>query len=399
MRRRILTLAAAVMPMAFVPYPAMATCPANTSNPVQHALGGWFTNCSDAEPVGGFIYTLGSADTINSAGVDVVCEVGGAQSGQGIQCQPEPGVAGDGIVTVSFDYGNPGTFPGCPNPDLLFEAPRQVIHVIADDGSSVLTTVGWARDLAQYGVDFSQPDSFPPGPLECGSEGHGIEVLRLVGGTLEARLVAPLLHSDCDPGTWGVTGGGFIPPTCDAGTLPSVATGRLFYTIDQCAPSPTPLLSAGWVLLATPDPSGAVTANVPLTDVPESCTFVGVTATIGGVETPAIVGFIRVPGTIPVAPRALGVQARREGGDVVVKWFTESESGLLGFHVHAIDPQGKKGSVIVTESPIAPQGDGSGGGASYEIRLRIRSFRGWTMLAVESLLTSGGSIFSDRLSF
>jgi len=33
-------------------------------------------------------------------------------------------------------------------------------------------------------------------------------------------MPVPRAHTDCDPGTWGATGGGgFITPTCQASTL------------------------------------------------------------------------------------------------------------------------------------------------------------------------------------
>src|SRR5262245_2254564 len=121
--------AVAVIALA-LPQPAGATC-ANTQ-PVQHGLGSYFTNCPDSNPVEGFLFVLGQDATLNSnsttpgAGadqkIDFVCEAYVAQTEQLIPCFPEAGVAGDGNVVVEFDWGgvNLNNGSACPNPAGVF---------------------------------------------------------------------------------------------------------------------------------------------------------------------------------------------------------------------------------------------------------------------------------------
>jgi hypothetical protein len=143
--------AAGAVILVTLPSSTWAVCNAGPSNTVLHSFGGRFENCPDSNPVAAFIYTRGSAATINSGATDVACgSIGGTSQTVGCAITGDPGNAGEGNVTILFDYGNPetqGPHPGCPNSGLIATPPRQVIQVVANDGSSLLVTVGWNRDL------------------------------------------------------------------------------------------------------------------------------------------------------------------------------------------------------------------------------------------------------------
>jgi len=119
-----------------IPERAGATCP--NSEPTQNFFGSNFQQCPDASPVYGYLYARGQKTLVNSNGIDVVCESVGGFNGQGVQCQNEAGSSGDADVTVSFDWGNSGPVLGCPNPSGLPGVGRNVVQLMANDGSTAL---------------------------------------------------------------------------------------------------------------------------------------------------------------------------------------------------------------------------------------------------------------------
>src|SRR5262245_33885503 len=111
---RILTLGAIAVAALALPSPAGAVC--GGAQPLMHLVDNYFVGCPDAQPLDGYAYVLG-AETINNAtGVaagtggadgklDIVCEATGVTTEQGLDCQLNSGTAGDGQVTILFDWG------------------------------------------------------------------------------------------------------------------------------------------------------------------------------------------------------------------------------------------------------------------------------------------------------
>src|SRR6266508_4295609 len=159
MRKRAFVLSIMAVVLAVASSPLFATCPGGQVQPSGHAFGGYFNNCSDTSPVTGFVYVVDGSTACpntgacNSASVDTVCENNVDPNAQGGVCQFEAGTLGDGNVTVSFDWGGLGTFPGCPNAAGNPGIGRNVVQVIGNRGESVLATVGYSLELAMYAID------------------------------------------------------------------------------------------------------------------------------------------------------------------------------------------------------------------------------------------------------
>src|SRR5439155_9662542 len=100
-------------------------------------------------------------------------------------------------------------------------------------------------DLGAYAVDMAEPDTFPAGPLSCNFNEAGLSLRSYSGGTLCANMPVPHLHTDCDAGTWGSTGGGVFSPTCSSSTMLPVGRGKLYRKDVQCGSGPDPVLSTG----------------------------------------------------------------------------------------------------------------------------------------------------------
>ena len=446
--RRALIMSSAVataLVLAVALSPVYATC--NVSNPLQHILGGYFTNCPDKNQVKAFAYALSTpannpADTTcpnlisnaqctaagvpescctgagtgtcvncNTAAVDLVCENNTSLSGQGSPCQPEAGIGGDGVagdgnVTILFDWQltQGGAFPGCPDPSQQPKFGRNFVQVVANDGSGLLVTVPFSFDLAGFMVDMAEPDSNPAGPLACSRADSGISVQSYDGTTLCGNTLLPRLHTDCDAGTWGATGGGIFGVTCDPGSIPPVARGKLYSRTASCGSSPDTSFTSGWSLLpVTPDAAtGAFCVAVPRPPSPvptdPQCAFVAASGMVGGKETVAAVGAAQLAGQNAPSARALNVRAVAAGGDVVVSWRTDSELDLAGFNVLA-DSKNGKDRITVSAAMIAANG-ANGAGASYDVHIPRGKFQGARTVYVESVLrTTGDRILSDPAKF
>jgi hypothetical protein len=385
---------AGVALVAAQPSPVEANCVAGTFNLVSHQFGGFFQNCADAAPVSGFIWSVGGAATHNSGTTDVICEdlAGETQTQSCVFTGPAADISqpGDGLVTVQFDYGNPGTFPGCPNPNSDATGLRQVIQVSANDGSSLLASVGWS-DIGLYLVDAAHPAT--GGPLSCTHTEAGLSVLSFDGTTLRARVPSPKVYTDCDPGSLGAD----VLGSCNPTTVPTSASGRLYQTMGRCGQYPSPLLASGWTFLADAS-SGEAVATVPRSDLADTCTFVGASGIVGGNETLATVGILQIAGLNAPPPKALNVLARRAGNEIVLSWRTAAEFSLLGFDVLA-DLPGKKGRVKLNDNLIAAQGGVTGAGASYEHRIPTSRLQGAKTLIIQSVLSTGATLLSDPASF
>jgi hypothetical protein len=394
----------AVMVLAVASSPLFATCPGGQVMPSQHAFGGYFKNCSDSSPVTGFVYVVDTAASAcpntgacNSLSVDTVCENNVDPNAQGGVCQFEAGTPGDGNVTVSFDWGGAGTFPGCPNAAGVAGVGRNVVQVIGNKGESILTTVGYSLELAMYPLDCAHPPD-PSGlaaALSCTTT-DSLRVTTADTTTVCTNQPVPKIYSDCDAGTLCGPGNALgINPTCDTPSAnPTAARGRLYIKNAPCGTSPDPALSTGWTLQASPDAAG--NACIPVPRPATGCAFVGATGTVNGVETLAVLGSVQVAGQNAPSARALDVRASVAGGDVVIKWRTSSELELAGFNILA--DKKAKDRITVSSGMIAPKG-ANGAGASYEVRIPRGKFQGGKTVFVESVLSTGGKILSDPATF
>jgi len=399
---------AGVLMIAIALSPVFATCPAQLN--LTHQLGGWFSNCP--EPVRAFAYAVGTgaagdtctASTCNTAAVSFVCTDATQVTGQGGPCQTDSGTPTDGNVTISFDWGGGGTFPGCPNPNHQPNIGRNFVQVVAANGASLFVTVPYSFDLDVYAVDMAQPDTFPAGTISCefATQG-GLKITSYSGGTLCGTLPVPTPHTDCDAGTWGATGGGVFSPTCSSSTILPLTRGKVYRHDGPCAQAPDPVLATGgWTNIAVdpvanPNFASQGTFCIPVpAPAAGQCAYIGGTTNVGGTETLALTGNLQLPGPTAPSARALDVRARTVGANVVVSFRTEGELGLIGFNALS-DSQGGKTRIKVNTALIAPKG-AQGGGATYEISLPKGNFKGGKNVYIESV-TSTGSLLSDPASF
>ncbi len=386
--------------LAVNPSPALATCSGGLVQPLQHAFGGSFDKCPDLNPVRAFAYVLGNASAVNSGSVDIACEDNQGTNDQG-PCQFEAGSRGDGNVTISFNWGGTGTFPGCPNPAEDPGVGRNVVQLVANDGSSVLVTVGYSRDLGfQYALDCAAQPA-PTGaaaPLSCSHRDAGMTITTLDSTNLCVHIPPPKIYSDCDAGTMcgpepNPLG---IPTTCVATQIPTTSPGRLYRRDAPCGTSQEPQLSLGWTLVGAPDGNGDICILVPRPADPAQCVYLGASGTVGGTETLATTGVLEVAGQNAPSARALDVRAAASTGDIVVTWHTAAELDLGGFNILAETKA--KGRIKVNDALIVPKGV-SGGGAPYEVSIPRGKFQGGRTLYVESVTTSGSKILSDPAKF
>src|SRR5258706_2695616 len=124
----------------------------------------YYSDCLDAFPVAAFLAVVGSADTINSNGIQFICE-----DNFGFECSSNEGVAGDGRISIEFDWSNPDlsttpwTYPiGCPNPAGIPGIGRNFAQVVCNDGAGAIVTVDY--DIGLAGYEFDYPTRWDPAP-------------------------------------------------------------------------------------------------------------------------------------------------------------------------------------------------------------------------------------------
>ncbi|HYS05797.1 MAG TPA: hypothetical protein VEW47_11455 [Candidatus Dormibacteraeota bacterium] len=413
------TALAGVLVIAVMVTPVFAACVNPT--PLQHLLGGWFSNCT--EPVRAFAFGVSSnvapdttcpngAASCNTGSVLIACPDAGSSNGQLAGCQPDAGTPNDGNVTILFDWGGGGSFTGCPNPAQAANIGRNYVQVVDAKGKSLFVTVPYSFDLGAYALDLAQPDTFPAGPISCTTNEAGLTFRSFTGGTLCGNMPVPRAHTDCDPGTWGVTGGnGFIPPTCQASTLFPLNRGKLYRKdtpadASKACTGADPVLSTGaWTNIPidpVANPNFASNGDFCVPTPPPAagqCAHFGATGMVNGVETPAMVGDLDLGSAgdpNAPSPRAVQVSANAGGNSVSISFRTEGELGLVGFNVLA-DAQGGKNRIKVNSALIDKKGV-EGGGASYSVQIPKGNFKGAKVLYIESVLTSG-TLLSDPASF
>ena len=392
---RIAALCGAAMAVMAMPTSAYATCGA--SQPLQHILGMFFTGCPDYRPVQGYAYVLGQEATINTTtttpaqpSIDIVCEDGSLLTDQGGLCQPEAGVPGDGNVTVSFDWGGPEQTNGaaCPNAAGVPGVGRNVIQVVANDGSQVLITVGYSVDFGGYILEMAHPgDGFAP--IAC-SQNNGLTLVsNLASGTQAVNVCVqqgtPPIASDCDPGSGGTSFGN----TCTGGTAttPPVAPGQLFQMNGPCGTAPD-VRRASWAALTTTPGAGGSKCAIVNNPADGTCAFVGASSIIGGVETAAMTGWFRVAGAAAASDKVAIKKAELLQGKLKVDFGTENEATIVGFNVYA-------GSSKLNSGLIQAKGIGSN---DYSFEVGRGALKNERSITVEAVKSDGTSVRSGSVS-
>ncbi len=254
---------------------AYATCAASV--PFLHGFS--YFACSNATPVSAMAWQVTNPSGVNSGTANITSQA----------------VPGDDRVIIFSDWGDPG-FSGCP---LSGAGPQRIAVVVRDAlGQGVVLSIGGADPSLGYLVEAAHPFDVPTGqiaPLVCGSRsGQPRVVTRKTGATGDVTLTLhvepPVVFSDCDPNSVGSVLG-----ACLDGWQASPGPGALYTSTQPCT-GRTDLRRSAWTATGVvPDANGDATITVTPPDGTE-CTLVGATATIGGVETGAILGFVQVLG-------------------------------------------------------------------------------------------------------
>jgi len=365
---------------------AWAVCNGVASQPVWHGSLSWIASCPDANPVTGYVYALANAGTNNSGAQSdlFICEAGTVFNGIGLQCQDAAGTAGDGNVTVLYDFGlgNPGSV-GCPNPNQDLNGTFPVaVQVLCNNGASALLSVGYSEDLLMYLLEFAHP--LDNSPIQAGFENGPVLLSAGAGPSPSATTVcvnvpAPTVHSDCDPGTQGEA---YSCP--DPLTRPAFTRGQLYVREAACGSSPDPRIAATpvpWTILGTQPDLGTGDACNVITNptTPGSCAFVGATSRVGGTETTAVNGWLQVGGAAASNDKVKIDNAAFAQGKLVVAFSTTNETSIVGFNVYT-------GATKLNGNLITAKGTGSNG---YSFEVGRGALKGGKSVLVEAVKSDG----------
>jgi Putative metal-binding motif len=279
----------AMVAMTVAPGPdAVAECAAPT--PVFHGLGSYFA-CPDLAPVEAYAYQQSDPAGVNSDGVPIACE-----AARDYPLCSGGGVIGDSQVPIETDWSDYG-FVGCPGSLATGTTPHRLMIVAVPPGSdlagsAVLASISGDSDAFGYVIEMAHPFDQATGeiePLPCTTT---INLVAINLGAITLRFPAPIVHTDCDPGSVGAylpTAG--VPSPCTDAFQPVVTPGPIYTKTQSCADPVDPRL-AGWTETGVfPDANGMATVTVPATPAGE-CRFVGGTLLIDGVETPLVTGWL-----------------------------------------------------------------------------------------------------------
>ena len=254
-----------------------------------HGLEGYYV-CPDSGSYGGYAWQLGDPAAANSGTFDLVCEAQDPPT-----ClSPSAGVAGDGRLDIESVWSNPG-FEGCP---VVAGFGNRIALVVAGGDATSGRTMAVSLSGANYDIyylieaahtyDYEHDRAFP---LACDSSAtaHGPEP-----GVIELQFHAPVMHTDCEPGSLGDDLG-----VCGASPyVPTIVLGPLYTKTQPCA-DPVDLRAGAWLPTGqAPDATGRVTVVVPPEADPVDCRLLGVTWIIDGVESPAVASFVSGAGCV-----------------------------------------------------------------------------------------------------
>jgi len=382
---RILAVVAAALAVTAMPSSVYAVC--GVPQFLSHQIDLFFDSCPDANPVAGYAYVLGSDATLNTVGADFICRDGTTTTSQGIACQPGAGIAGDGIVTVQYDWGGASGTPAganCPNPNGVPGVGRNVLQVVANNGASVIMTIGYEPGSASYFVEAGHPGG-GVSPISC-SAGDGMQLVSNTAG-LQANTVCvnqtvPHLWSDCDPDS----GGAFLG-TCTEGVAPTIAPGNLYTRTAPCNSIPDARKTAWTLLTTTAGPGGSkcVTINRP---ADATCAFVGGTSIIGGAETSAMTSSMRIGGAAANSDKVAIKKAELLAGKLRVDFGTENEATIVGFNVYG-------GATKLNSGIISAKGLGNN---DYSFEVGRGALKNERSITVEAVKSDGTSVKSAPVS-
>ncbi|HYV84822.1 MAG TPA: hypothetical protein VFB49_02830 [Patescibacteria group bacterium] len=352
-----------------------------------------YSDCPDAFPVAGFLGVVGFADTINSNGIGFMCI-----DTTGFECSLEEGTAGDGRVSIEFDWSNrdfstdPPTSPlGCPNPEGLPGIGRNFAQIVCNDGVGAIITADYWIGLAGY--DFNFPTRLDLGTgiytLHLSPAPTGLSLVSSAssGGidTLCIAQTGPVpVYSDCDPESLAFQAG----VGCDTPT-PAVAQGAsLYLLIGPASPPPTDLRVAAWSLPSTtPGPEGSRCISFP-TPAADECARVGSTAVVGGQDTGAVASWISTC-AVPVATDRIKLDsATLSRGKLDVVFSTENETLITGFNVYA-------DATKLNAAPIPAKGNGSN---TYLFEIGRGALKSSRIIVVEALKSDGTAVRTDPIN-
>jgi len=393
---RILTLGALAVVAMALPSPAGAAC--SSGQPLMHFFDNFFAGCPDANPVDAYAYVLGQENINTATGavnagadgkLDIACEAFGVQTEQGLDCQLNSGTAGDGQVSILMDWGGINWQVGnatCPNPAGAYGFARNVVEVVANDGSSAIVTVGFEQGSQVYVLESAHPGGGTE-PIFC-SHDNGLTIVSITSGlqanTVCVQQTAPPIHSDCDPGS-----GGEFTQTCQGNTgTPLVATpGNLFTLTASCFPTPD-LRRSGWApVSSTPGAGGSKCFSFAPPLNPGQCAFIGGSSIIEGVETDVLTGYIRVPCGCAAVDKVVIRKAELLQGRLRVDFGTENEATIVGFNVYA-------GGTRLNAGFIQANGTGSN---DYSFEVGRGALKNARSITVEAVKSDGTTVRSDAV--
>ncbi|HEV8199323.1 MAG TPA: putative metal-binding motif-containing protein [Candidatus Polarisedimenticolia bacterium] len=167
------------------------------------------------------------------------------------------------------------------------------------NGWSILTSLGYSTSFAMFLVEAAQKldaTSNVALPLSCQPAEQTL--LHVDGVTRDngqvhvaLTLSLPTIRSDCDAGTVGAALGG-----CPDGPLsiPPRGLGRLYTRVTECNAGVGDIRTSAWALAGAPDSEGHAAISFPEPTSLSECAFIGATYRLGGTETPAIGGFVKI---------------------------------------------------------------------------------------------------------
>jgi len=269
-------LALVFLGVAVVGVDAHGSCTATV--PLYHGLDSYFA-CSDSTPVSALAWQVSSATGVNSGTADIV----------------SPAAQGDDRTRIFADWGSYG-FLGCPMTGYV--AQRIALVVRDEQGRGVIVSVGDSDLGLGYLIEAAHPYDVSSGqstPLACSDvAGQPKVISRTTEATGQVTLALhvdpPVVYSDCDLDSLGRVLG-----SCRDGWQANPAPGALYTSVQPCS-GRVDLRRSLWTPTGVvPDANGDATLTVTPPGGP-GCLLVGATATIGGFESGAVLGFVQVPG-------------------------------------------------------------------------------------------------------
>ena len=403
---RILTLGALAVVAMALPSPAGAAC--SSGQPLMHFFDNFFAGCPDANPVDAYAYVLGQENINTATGavnagadgkLDIACEAFGVQTEQGLDCQLNSGTAGDGQVSILMDWGGINWQVGnatCPNPAGAYGFARNVVEVVANDGSSAIVTVGFEQGSQVYVLESAHPGGGTE-PIFC-SQTNGLTLVSNTPGvqanTVCVQQAAPPIHSDCDLGS-----GGEFTLTCqgpNTGTPLVAAPGNLFSLTGACNATPD-LRRSLWTPLPTvagPGGSKCASVAVPPPLPAGQCAFIGSSSLFSDgfvtnpSESPALTGWMRIAGNVAASDKVAIKKAELLQGKLRVDFGTENEAAIVGFNVYA-------GSSKLNSGIIQAKGIGSN---DYSFEVGRGALKNERSITVEAVKSDGTTVRSSSVS-